>query len=242
MTFRKSLAALSILLQLTACATYRTPGGPVSIPEFTDANVAEALNRKPAASFPARLIVARVQASGYETPSNQGYGAGGYTVLTTRDIETEADFARLAKMPGVAAVGALSRLLLPTQLENASQLRTAAAQLHGDILMLYTLDTSFRTDTQKIGPLQLVSLGFFPNKKSNVTATCSVAFMDVRTGFVYGVAESTATESQRSDLWGTQSAIEKARLAAERNSFAGALSEVEKTWSSIYSESRVSGR
>ena len=56
------------------------------------------------------------------------------------------------------------------------------------------------------------------------------------------IPEFTAMESQRSDLWGTQNAIEKARLAAERNSFAGALSEVEKSWSSIYSESRVSGR
>jgi hypothetical protein len=102
--------------------------------------------------------------------------------------------------------------------------------------MLYTLDTSFRTDTQQIGPLQVVSLGFFPNKKSSVTSTCSVAFIDVRTGYVFGVAEATSTEQQRSDLWGTQSAIEKARLVAERQAFANTLVEVEKTWAKITSE------
>jgi hypothetical protein len=35
----------------------------------------------------------------------------------------------------------------------------AAAQLQADVVLLYTVDTSFRTDTTQIGPLQLVSLG-----------------------------------------------------------------------------------
>jgi len=115
-------------------------------------------------------------------------------------------------------------------------LRTGAAQLHGDILLLYTFDTSFRTDTTRIGPLQLVSLGFFPNKKAVVTSTCSAAFIDVRTGYVYGVAEATAKEEQRSDLWSTREVLENARLHAERDAFGSLLDELTKSWASIYAE------
>lgn len=236
MSYRRIAVASVLAALLGGCATYTTSGGAVSIPQITDADIAETLARKPAASFPARLIVARVQASGYASYSNRGYGTGRYSVLTNRDVETESDFARLGAMPGVAAVGTLSRVLLPTNLETARELRTAAAQLRGDVLLLYTLDTSFRTDTQQIGPLQAVSLGFFPNRKSTVTATCAAAFIDVRTGYVYGVAEATASEAQRSDLWSTQSAIDKARLAAERQAFEAALGEIEKSWTAIHRE------
>ncbi|MGQ0835261.1 MAG: hypothetical protein ACT4O5_10130 [Gammaproteobacteria bacterium] len=235
MTELRVLFAL-LVAALCGCATYTTPGGAASIPAITEAGIAEALARRPAASFPARLIMARVQASGYQSYSNQGYGSGRYSVLTNRDIETESDFARLRAMPGVAGVGPLNRVLLPTRLETAQELRAAAAQLRGDIVLLYTFDTSFRTDTQRLAALQAVSLGFFPGNKSFVTATCAAAFIDVRTGFVYGVAEATATESQRSDHWRTRSAIEKARLTAEREAFTSALGEIEKTWAAIHAE------
>jgi hypothetical protein len=218
---------------LGGCASYMTPGGGVSIPEITTPNVADAMSRQPAAVFPARLAVVRVQGAGYESYSNRGYGRGRYSVITNRDIETEADFTRLAAMPEVSAVGPVNRLLLPETLNSSDDLRVAAAQLQADIVMLYTIDTSFRTDTQQIGPMQLVSLGFFPNKKAKVSSTCAVAFIDTRTGYVYGVAESTANEEQRSDLWNKEEAIEKARAKAERTAFAQALGDVEKLWAQI---------
>jgi len=222
-----------VVLVLTGCASYVTPGGPVSVPEIIDADIGEALSREPAASFPANLVVARVQAPGYASYSNQGYGQGKFSVLTARDIETEEDFARIEAFGGVADVGSLSRLLLPRQLDSLQDLRAAAARLRGDIMLLYTLDTAFRTDTQRLGPLQAVGLGFFPNKKAHVTATCSVAFIDVRTGYVYGVAESTAIEEQRSNHWNNTAAIEEARVMAEQQAFAGALTEAETAWNSV---------
>ena len=225
--------AMLVMGFLGGCASYMTPGGGVSIPEITTPNVADAMSRQPAAVFPARLAVVRVQGAGYESYSNRGYGRGRYSVITNRDIETEADFTRLAAMPEVSAVGPVNRLLLPETLNSSDDLRVAAAQLQADIVMLYTIDTSFRTDTQQIGPMQLVSLGFFPNKKAKVSSTCAVAFIDTRTGYVYGVAESTANEEQRSDLWNKEEAIEKARAKAERTAFAQALGDVEKLWAQI---------
>jgi hypothetical protein len=237
---RVAALLMSIAAMVVAgCASYVTPGGAVSIPQITAVDIGEALARQPAASFPAQLIVARVQAPGYSSYSNRGYGQGNYTVLTARDIETDEDYRRISAMPGVASVGPLSRVLLPAELNTLLELRRAAAQLRGDVVLLYTLDTSFRTDTLRIGPLQAVSLGFFPNKKPHVTATCAAAFVDVRTGYVYGVAEGTATEAQRSNVWNTQAAIEGARAIAEREAFAEALTELEKVWSAILAENRV---
>jgi hypothetical protein len=221
---------------LAGCAHYVTPGEAVSIPRITEVDIGEALAREPAASFPARLIVTRVQGPGYVSYSNRGYGRGNYSVLTARDVETEDDFRRIGAMPGVASVGPLSRILLPAELNTTRELRTAAAQLRADVVLLYTVDTSFRTDTVRIGPLQTVSLGFFPNKKARVTSTCGAAFLDVRTGYVYGVAEFTATEEQRSGYWSTEAAIEAARVTAERDAFVGALAEIEKAWGIIVAQ------
>ncbi|HEX6992902.1 MAG TPA: hypothetical protein VF339_02020 [Gammaproteobacteria bacterium] len=224
-------------LAVHGCATtYTTPGGAVSIPAITEPEVAEALADEPAATFPVRLIAARVQAPGYWSGTNRGYGRGAYSVVTARDIEEQEDFARLEALPGVSAVGTLNRMLLPPTMTTTKELRTAAARLRGDVLLLYTLDTVFRTDTQRLGPLQAVALGFFPNKNSVVTSTCSVAILDVRTGFVYGVAEASATEEERSNLWNTPAAIESARLLAERRAFVDALAAVERTWSDIYAQ------
>ena len=153
--------------------------------------------------------------------------------MTSRDIETDADFARLGVMPGVAAVGALNRLLLPGDL-GLDDVRTAAAELHGDTVLLYTLDTSFRTESETFGPMQVVSLGFLKKHNAVVRSTCAAALLDVRTGYVYGVAESSATEEQRANAWSTNDAIDASRLRAERAAFSHALGEIETVWSEVY--------
>ena len=157
-------------------------------------------------------------------------------MLTTRDIETDEDFAQLAALPGIAGVGAVNRILLPMKLRSAQELREAAAQLRGDIVLLYTLDTQFHTESKLVAPLKAVTLGVFASEKSRIVTTCAAAFIDVRTGFVYGVAEGTATEARRSSPWKTEAAIDAARLKTEREAFSGALKEIAKAWTSINAE------
>jgi len=157
-------------------------------------------------------------------------------VVTTRDIETESDFAALAAADGVARLAPMTRLLLPTEMADTTTLRTAAAQLKADLLLMYTIDTSFGTDVGRVGPLQTVALGFFPNRKSFVDATTSVMLVDVRSGYVYGTAESTKTETQRSSFWGTEAAIDAARSAAEKASFAAAVNETVDLFGSVFAE------
>ena len=77
-----------------------------------------------------------------------------------------------------------------------------------------------------MGPLQTIGLGFLPNRESHVDATVSAMVVDVRSGYIYGTAEITATRSQRSDFWGTRKAIDKARTDAERAAFERAVGQI----------------
>jgi len=231
----KRLILAGCMALLSACSTYTTPGAGVSLGAISekDGDIASAYQREPAMTFPAQLAVVRVSASGYSSGSNSSYGRGAFGVVTTRDIESDESIARLAALPQVAAVAPVSRLLLPGSLGDIRDLRTAAAQLRADALLIYTIDTRFRTETTDLGPLQTIALGFLPSKKAVVTATCTFMIVDVRTGFIYGTGETTATGDQRSNVWGSSSAIEAARLAAERQAFEDGMSEVAQLWTSI---------
>jgi hypothetical protein len=224
-------------LGAAGCATYTTPGAGVTLENLTaaDADIADLLKVEPAAPFPARLAVARVQASGYYSHSNTCYGSGRYCVVTTRDIEPEAAFERLSRLPQVAGLALMNRMLLPGKLTSAKDLRQAGATLRTDLLLVYSLDTGFNIENTDVGPLALVSLGFLPTKKARVTATASAAVFDVRTGFVYGVAEATAVEEQRGTFWSSSEAVDSARKKAESEAFEKLTGEIEKLWRELLS-------
>lgn len=223
---------LTLCLILSACATYTTPGRGVNIQNLSaaDTSIADLMKVEPAAPFPARIAIARVQSSGYHSMSNQCYGDGQFCVITTRDIESDASFAKLSQLPNVAGVAVMNRLLLPEKLQSTLDLRKAAATLKTDLLLIYSLDTAFNIEHTDIGPLQVISLGLFPSENAVVTATASAIILDVRTGFVYGVAESSAKEEQRATPWGSSEAVDNARKQAEKNAFDKLMPEIEKLW------------
>lgn len=223
---------------ITGCATYQTPGAGVNVGNLSkaDGDIAEVMKREPAAPFPSRVAMARVQTAGYSSRNNQCYGRGAFCVVTTRDIETEQDVARLGRLPMVSGVAAMSRILLPETLNSIKDFRLAAANLKTDMLLVYSVDTRFNVESTDIGPLALISLGFLPNKKAVVSTTASAALFDVRTGFVYGVAEASATEQQRATVWSSEEAIDSSRLKTEAESFQKLLGEFEKLWKVVVEE------
>ncbi len=240
----RAILALGAALQLVACAgTYVTPGAPVNLGTLarTDGDIATALQREPTASFPAHLAVARVQSAGYAVRGNQCLGQGDYCLVAARDVETDADLARISALPAVAAVAPLNILVLPSRMTSVRDLRLGAATLKCDILLVYTFNTRFNIDSVDIGPLALISLGFLPNQKARVTTTASAALFDVRTGFVYGLAESTSTEEQRASVWSSNSAIDSARASTEAAAFHGMVAQIEKTWGGIVAEHGAMG-
>lgn len=231
--------AIACLALLGGCASYyTTPAGGVSLAAISekDGDIADAFKREPAMTYPARLAVARVAASGYRSMTNEGYGAGAFSVVTVRDIESDDAVKTLQAMPKIAGVAPLTRIMLPSNLQSTRDLREAAAQLRADAILIYTLDTGFRTESTQIGPLQTIALGMFATENAIVTSTLSFVIVDVRTGFIYGTGETTAREEKRSNIWGSKDAADKARQAAETRAFDDGIKEVTKLWTSVLLE------
>lgn len=227
------IVLIGFSLILGGCASYTTPGGSVQFSELADADINELMSKEPAANFPANITVARIQAPGYQSYKVTSFGTGRYSVVTTREVETDDDFIRLSNMPQVEGIAPLNRILLPEKLDSIKSLREASARLKADILLIYTFDTSFHAGEQKFAPLNVISLGFLKNKEGTVTTTVSAAFFDVRTEYLYGLSEATVRESRNSSVWGTSDAVDEMRISTEKAAFQKLLPEIEKTWSGI---------
>lgn len=231
-----ALPILGVLALISGCASYTTPGGAVDLTGIDSDEIAEIMAREPAAQFPAVLAFARIQSSNYSSYSADTYGTGAFSVVTTREFLGDAEANGLASLPNVRSVTPLSRLLLPSRLDSIRDLRTAGASLKSDILLIFTIDTSFRVDGKTIGPLSLVSLGILRDRETVVTSTASAILVDIRSGYVYGVAEASASETKSTNAWGSTSAVDQSRLTTEREAFNGMLRELKNTWREIASE------
>ncbi len=228
---------ISIIVAQGCSSTYTTPASGVNISSLTDDDIAKLMKLKPASQFPARIAIARVQASGYVSRTNSGYGSGRYSVVTTRDIEDDSDFEKISKLKMVKGIAPLSRLLLPSKnLDSIKDLRLSAARLKTDLILVYSVDTAFHVEGTPLGPLSAITLGFLPNKKAFVSSTTSGALFDVRTGYVYGTSEATKREEQRTTIWNSRDAIDKARITAEKASFKAFVTEFEKLWTRTISQ------
>jgi hypothetical protein len=228
---------MAVLAIASGCnSKYVTPGAGVNLQSIDDYSIEKRFATKPAANFPARLAVARIQQPGYYSYGNRGYGEGNYSIVTTRDVEKDEHFAKLEKLPQVAGLATLGRLLLPPKLETVKDLRLGAASLHADMLLLYTLDTSFRVKDHDIGPLGKITLGLLPNKKAYVTTTASAVIYDVRTGHVYGQAEATHKSDHIASSWTQEKVVDNARLDTEQQAFAKLIENICQLWPDILKE------
>ncbi len=238
MILRKTVARSGLLFFLacvvSACAShYVTPPGGVSMSDVSDDGLGAYFDAQPASGFPANLAIVRVQRGGYATKTNRGYGHGRYSVVTARDIEADAAFAKFQSLPLIKGVAPVGRILIPSHVNTLRDLRSPAAQLRADLLLIYTVDTAFTVDGVTLGPLSLISLGFLPNKKARVTATVAGVLIDVRTGYVYGTTEATAIEEQRANLWSTELVTDSARIAAEVAAFADFADGFQSFWTRV---------
>jgi len=230
----KYIVLLSFIFILSGCAVkYITPGGGVELSRLSDVDINKLMSIEPAAHFPANIAIARVQASGYSSKNNQGYGSGRYSVVTARDVEQDEDIERIKNMPMVSGLGPLNRIILPPTLDTIKDLRVAAARLKADILLIYTFDTAFHVGAQKYRPLNVISLGFLNNKDVSVTTTASAAFFDVRTEYLYGLTETSAQKNKKASVWGSSDAVDELRIETEKEAFRLLVDELEKTWESM---------
>lgn len=237
---------LAMILSSASCQSYKTPGRAADFQALgitkaeqldrTDTSIEVQLARKPAASFPAAIAVVRVQDRGYSSYSTgPAYGHGKFTIVSTREVESDENLQRLSTFPQLRGVAPLNRLVLPKQIDKEMDLRMAAASVQADVLLLYTFDTAFYSDTT-IPALGVISLGLIPNEMKKVTSTASAAFIDTRTGYVYGLCEATGKCDRLHNAWNSREALDGARLSAEREAFGKLVDEMGETWTQIARE------
>ena len=242
------ILCIGLMFVLTGCATYVTPGraakmealGAAAVDQknATEGGVAEAMAKKPLASFPAAVAVVRVQSPGYKSYTAQGWGSGQYSIITTRDVEAQTDMDKLTQLPMLRGLAPLNRLVLPEQLQSDHELRVGAAKLHADMLLIYTLDTTF-SDVSRATPLSVVTLGIGPTKRMRIMCTASAALMDTRSGYVYGLAEATKEHEELQNAWKTDDEIDRTRRDVEGKAFAALVGDVQKTWDDVVKEYAV---
>jgi len=132
----------------------------------------------------------------------------------------------------IKGIAPINRLLLPEELSSDMELRKAAAVLHADILLIYTLDTTFHTRDEVV-PLTVVTLGLSPNQVVHVISTASAILIDTRNGYLYGYAEATEKTDQLTSGWTKVPAIDAARRRAEEEAFAKLTVAIEGSWKKV---------
>lgn len=243
LTLGAALVAGALLLGGCQSVKYTTPGGPADFralglspaeaESMTDYDIGQRLARKPAASFPAAIALVRVQGEGYRSYTSRGRGSGPYSIITTRDAESDTDALRLTQMPNTRGIGAVNRLIVPAETKDLKDLRLIGADLQADIILIYTFDTEFGSTETTIPALGVLTLGLFPNERARVTSTASAAFVDTRTGYLYGLAEATVEDTRITNAWGNNDAVDKSRREAERGAFEKLVPEIERLWADI---------
>jgi hypothetical protein len=234
---------LSTTIALVAgCASYHAPGRGADLSVMgvsaeaqkagTPSDINASFDRRPLANFPANIAVVRIQAPHYSSPTAEGFGSGAYSIVLTRDVEPEDAIVRLGKLPMVRGVAPIGRLLLASQLNSDKELRLAAAQLQADLLLVYTLDTTFH-DRDLASPLSVVTLGLSPTQSTTVITTASAVLLDTRNGYVYGVSEASARKNGLATAWNTSSAIDGDRQRTEAEAFGKLVGEVETMWKGV---------
>ncbi|MCL2641159.1 MAG: hypothetical protein FWD53_09970 [Phycisphaerales bacterium] len=237
---QRSFVGILMLLVLTGCVNkYTVPGGPAKLSSLgltdqdrlatTDAAIREALAKKPLVTFPVNIAIARVQANNY---SRNASNNGAYSVITVRDIEKNEDLEGIAKLPEIAGVVTMKRIVLDRTLNSDIELRTAAARLHANLLLFYTFDTVFQTDTA-VEPLGVITLGLFPNKNAKVTCTASAVLMDVNNGYIYCVVEATSSDNQLTNAWESSNTMDQVRRRTEREAFDQLLKQFKTEWPNV---------
>lgn len=236
-----------LVLGLIVCGcvqSYATPGRGANMELFdkapaesrnsqSDGSVVDAINKRPLATLPTAVAVVRVQAPGYQSPNAEIWGSGAYCVVTSRDIDGMQEVLnRLEKSPRLNGLAPLNRLLLPAQFKSDLELRQAAAALHADMLLIYTLDTTFQVE-DVAAPLTVVTLGLSPNQVAQVHCTASAILIDTRNGYIYGVAEGSERQEQLASGWTNAAAVDQTRRRVEAVAFKKLGTSLETMWGSV---------
>ena len=191
--------------------------------------------------FPVNVSVARVSYSnynGYYNNYNSSQSKQNFNVITTRDIEQQEHYDKLAKLYGVDSIAPINFMMVPESCENVIDLCKASDVLNTDMLLVYTLETSNKTKAVDIGPLAAVTLGFTPNRIEYVTTTAAATLIDVRTGHVFGTFEGSWTNKHNASIWSKDEIRTNLGIDTQQKSFDILVNTVCKAWPEIVGKNR----
>lgn len=223
----RTLACIVVLL-CAGCATYTTPGAAVPLAALGRADIAEGSSRQPAPQFPASIAVVRVQAAPYRSYSAEGYGSGRYSVIVAPDESMQA----IASWPSVERVNGIDTTFLPEKLDTLGALRGAAAKTQADVLLIDTVDTTFKLQGRELPPASDIGLGAKAGGPATITVVATAIFVDVRTGYVYGSTSATADVDAAGALRARDD-LERKRIEVERSALKELLKNAGQTWAGI---------
>jgi hypothetical protein len=213
-----TLFALSFLLAGCSNSYVNSPAATAhrakAEADFSHPLIARAYNAKPTMRFPATIGLA---------PMDRDAQA------PLRALDANGKLDAFKALPQIRNVVNVSSILIadggglcgpdgrPIPMWNKSDfvLREAAARLHCDAVLLLKIDTSV-TDGKVFAPLSLVTLGLFPNDRTEVISTALAALVDTRTGYVYATAERSAGKTCHAISWDDDTRDRTMRLANQK--------------------------
>jgi len=214
-------------LLLAGCGTYETPPPRACLNALAEPSLKKAYGARPLAKFPAALAVVRLQGNGRCAGSDS----------MQLSLDTEKTKERLSRLPGVSGVVRLNKLVLADEIKSDVDVRTAAAKLHADLLLLYTVDTTFRTN-DRMGLLTVCSLGLLPTFHYETRSTVAGVLMDTQSGYIYGAVEEEATRSGMSNGWFKAWIQDGSAARTQQDAFGKALTSFEELWKRVYAKSK----
>ena len=229
----RTVLILGTAVLMAGCASYIPPGAKADLQAFAPPDIQAGFAAKPTKPFPASIAVVRLQSptySNYYLRQNGGiYGSGRYSVILAKEAREDSQLELVAKLPQVAGLVSINRILLPERLDSDKEIRTAAARLQADLVLLYTFDTSF-FDTDLSTPLTVITLGLSPTRRISVVTTCSALLMDTRTGYIYSAYEATERKQTLATSWGSRDAADETRRGNEQEAFKKLVSDLAASW------------
>lgn len=224
---------LGTVILMSGCATYIPPGAKADLQAFAPPDIQAGFAAKPTSPFPASIAIIRVQAPGYTNyyldQYGGSYGSGRYSVVLAKEADEDSQLDRVTKLPQVAGLVGINRMLLPERLEGDQEIRVAASRLQADLVFLYTFDTSF-LDTDLARPLTVITLGLSPTRRISVVTTCSALLLDTRTGYIYSEYEVTEKGQTLATSWGSRDAADATRRRNEQQAFKKLVDDLVASW------------
>ena len=159
---------------------------------------------------------------------NYGSGSGRYSVILTKEANEDSSLERLNKLPQLAGLVTINRMLLPERLESDREIRGAASRLQADLVLLYTFNTAF-FDADVAKPFDCINAGLSTRKISAAT-TVSALLMDTRTGYIYSAYDVTERAQTFATSWGSRETAGEARRKNEEGAFRKLIDKMEISW------------